>query len=53
MYKMYLAEQDVHWECSSWNVKYGNISKESCKFVGVHSGGGDDELQVRPPSHNL
>ena len=51
--KRYLAEQDVHRECSSWNVEYRNIAEEWCKFVWVHGGGGDNQLQVRPPRHYL
>lgn len=49
----YLAEQDVHWESSTRDVEYGNVAEKRCKFIRVHGGRGDDELQVGPPGDNL
>lgn len=49
----YFTEQDVHWERPSWNVENGNVSEESRKFVRVHGGRCDDELQIGASGHHL
>lgn len=42
----HLTEQDIHWERPAGNVENGNVSEERRKFIRVHGGRRDNELQV-------
>ena len=36
----------VYWERSPRDHEYGDIAEERGEFVGIHCGGGDNELEV-------
>jgi len=47
------TEEQLHRECPSRYMEHWDVAKKRGKFVRVHSGGGDDKLQIFASSYYL